>query len=149
MSAHQQCAKSKTALSVSTPSWHQLLCFENMSLFQCRLKFVGEQGNEEKMRPLSTLQINNMFVCWFQPGLISHGTVFSSCNKSTPARLISPETNQRTGSKHATAKRWYLLLFESFWKHGKQPSVGHGASNTWSWSLQQNKGNQVYHKYNH
>jgi hypothetical protein len=32
--------------------------------------------------------------------------------------------------KNATAKRLYLLLFESFLKHGKQLSVRHGASNT-------------------
>jgi len=38
-----------------------------------------------------------MFACWFQPGLISQPTVFSSHNKPVPAGLISPETNQRTG----------------------------------------------------
>jgi len=38
-----------------------------------------------------------LFACWFQPGLISHDTVFFSHNKPAPARLISPETNQLTG----------------------------------------------------
>ena len=38
----------------------------------------------------------NLFACWFQPGLISHDTVFFSHNKSAPAGLISSETNQRT-----------------------------------------------------
>jgi len=38
-----------------------------------------------------------MYACWFQPGLISHDTVFSSHSKPTPAGLINPETNQRTG----------------------------------------------------
>ena len=37
-----------------------------------------------------------LFACWFQAGLISHGTVFFSHNKSAPAGLISSETNQRT-----------------------------------------------------
>ena len=51
--------------------------------------------------------------------------------------------------KNETTKRWCLLLFESFLKHGKQSSVGHGVSNTWSWSLQQNKDNHVYKKIMH
>ena len=38
-----------------------------------------------------------MFACWFQAGLISHGTIFSSHNKPAPAGLINLETNQRTG----------------------------------------------------
>ena len=38
-----------------------------------------------------------MFACWFQLELISHDTVFFSHNKSAPAGLISPETNQQTG----------------------------------------------------
>ena len=42
----------------------------------------------------------SLFACWFQPGLISQPTVFSSHNKPAPARLISPESNQRTGSLH-------------------------------------------------
>ena len=37
-----------------------------------------------------------MFACWFQPELISHGTVFFSHNKSAAAGLISPKTNQQT-----------------------------------------------------
>jgi len=40
--------------------------------------------------------IISMFACWFQQGLISQSTVFSSHNKSAPAEFISPETNQRT-----------------------------------------------------
>ena len=38
-------------------------------------------------------RISNMFVCWFQPGLITHGTVFFSHSKPAPTGLISPETN--------------------------------------------------------
>ena len=38
---------------------------------------------------------NSLFACWFQPGLISQPTVFSSHNKPVPAGLISLETNQR------------------------------------------------------
>jgi len=34
---------------------------------------------------------------WFLPGLISQPTVFFSHSKPTPAGLMSPETNQRTG----------------------------------------------------
>ena len=37
----------------------------------------------------------SLFVCWFQPGLISQPTVFFSHSKSAPAGLISPEINQR------------------------------------------------------
>jgi len=40
----------------------------------------------------------SMFACWFQPGLISQPIVFFSHNKPAPVRLISPKTNQRTGS---------------------------------------------------
>ena len=40
----------------------------------------------------------SLFACWFQPGLISHDTVFFSHNKSAPAVLISPKINQRTRS---------------------------------------------------
>ena len=43
--------------------------------------------------------IISIFACWFQSGLISQPTVFSSHNKPVPAGLISPETNQRTGSQ--------------------------------------------------
>ena len=46
-----------------------------------------------------TLFTISMFACWFQPELINHGTVFFSHNKPAPARLISPETNQRIDSK--------------------------------------------------
>jgi len=45
-------------------------------------------------------QTNSLFACWFQPGLISQPTVFSSHNKSAIAELISPETNQRTGRSY-------------------------------------------------
>ena len=38
----------------------------------------------------------NIFVCWFQPGLISQLTVFFSHNKLAPTGLISSETNQQT-----------------------------------------------------
>jgi len=37
------------------------------------------------------------FYNWLQPGIISQPTVFFSHNKSAPAGLISPETNQRIG----------------------------------------------------
>ena len=37
--------------------------------------------------------IISMFACWFQSGLISQPTVFSSHNKLAPAILISLETN--------------------------------------------------------
>ena len=43
-------------------------------------------------------QTYSMFARWFQSGLINHDTVFSSHNKPAPVGLISPETNQRTGS---------------------------------------------------
>ena len=36
------------------------------------------------------------FACWFQPELISHGTIFFSHNKSAPVELINPETDQRS-----------------------------------------------------
>jgi len=41
--------------------------------------------------------LDSPFACWFQPGLISQPTVFSSHNKPAPVGLISSETNQRTG----------------------------------------------------
>ena len=51
--------------------------------------------------PRSSLLIEgtifSLFVYWFQPGLISQPTVFSSYNKLAPAELISLEINQRTG----------------------------------------------------
>ena len=40
-----------------------------------------------------------LFACWFQPGLISQSTVFSSHNKPASGRLISPETNKQTCRK--------------------------------------------------
>ena len=40
----------------------------------------------------------SLFVCWFQPGLISQSTMFFSHNKPALVGLISPETNQQTGS---------------------------------------------------
>jgi len=45
----------------------------------------------------SAFQLFSLFACWFQPELISHGTIFSSHNKPAPAGLISPETNQQAG----------------------------------------------------
>jgi len=43
------------------------------------------------------IHLISLFACWFQPGLISQPTMFSSHNKPASAGLISPETNQRTG----------------------------------------------------
>jgi len=43
-------------------------------------------------------QIIILFACWFQSGLISQSTVLSSHIKPALSGLISPETNQQTGS---------------------------------------------------
>jgi len=59
----------------------------------------------------------SLFACWFQPGLISQPTVFSSHNKSAPAGLISPETNQRTG-RLMVNKPVVLLLVLPSWPLG-------------------------------
>ena len=55
------------------------------------VQFIFQSKRHREILPPS------LFACWFQPGLISQPTVFSSHNKPAPARLISPETNQRTG----------------------------------------------------
>ena len=57
-----------------------------------------EDLNPDAQLHYLVLDIFSMFACWFQPGLISQTTMFSSHNKPAPAGLISPETNQRTGS---------------------------------------------------
>ena len=36
----------------------------------------------------------SLFACWFQPGLISQPTVFSSCNKSAPAKPRNQPANR-------------------------------------------------------
>ena len=50
-----------------------------------------------------------MFACWFQPGFISHDTVFFFHNKSVAVGLISVETNQRTGCKKKMLGGIHLL----------------------------------------
>ena len=52
----------------------------------------------DKINHVPSFKLNtiiSLFVYWFQPGLISQPTIFSSHNKPAPAGLISPETNQR------------------------------------------------------
>ena len=75
------------------------------------------------MHPISLrceilLQSTSLFACWFQPGFISHGTIFSSHNKPAPAGLISPKTNQRTGWLDSKCNVWwtgYLIINRFKW----------------------------------